>query len=42
MAKIIVIEDDPELRQLLVDELEDAGHHLIEAGDGAVCRLRRG
>ena len=34
-SKIIVIEDDPDLRQLLVEELEDAGHDLIEAGDGA-------
>jgi len=34
MAKIIIIEDDPDLRQLLVEELEDAGHDLIEAGDG--------
>lgn len=34
MAKIIVIEDDTDLRELLVDELEDAGHHTFEAGDG--------
>ena len=34
MAKIIVIEDDLDLRQLLADELEDAGHDIVEAGDG--------
>ena len=34
MAKIIVIEDEEELRQLIVDELEDAGHEALEAGDG--------
>ncbi len=36
MAKIIVIEDEPDLRQLIVDELEDAGHKTLEAGDGAI------
>lgn len=35
MAKVIVIEDEKELRQLIVDELEDAGHEALEAGDGA-------
>lgn len=34
MAKVIVIEDEQELRQLIVDELEDAGHEALEAGDG--------
>ncbi|MEZ5933535.1 MAG: response regulator [Alphaproteobacteria bacterium] len=34
MAKIIVIEDEEELRQLIVEELEDAGHQTLEAGDG--------
>lgn len=34
MVKIIVIEDEEELRQLIVDELEDAGHETLEAGDG--------
>ena len=34
MAKIIVIEDDPDLRELLVDELMDAGHDIIQARDG--------
>jgi len=35
MAKIIVIEDDADLRQLLVEELADAGHRVLEAGNGA-------
>ena len=35
MAKVIVIEDEPVLRELLVDELEDAGHRVFEACDGA-------
>lgn len=35
MAKVIIIEDEEELRQLIVDELEDAGHEALEAGDGA-------
>ncbi len=35
MAKIVVIEDDPDLRELLVGELEDAGHSIFEASDGA-------
>ncbi|MDH3663090.1 MAG: response regulator [Alphaproteobacteria bacterium] len=34
MAKIIVIEDESELRELLVEELEDAGHLMLEACDG--------
>lgn len=36
MAKIIVIEDEEELRQLIVDELEDAGHETLEADNGVV------
>lgn len=34
MAKVIIIEDEEELRQLIVEELEDAGHEALEAGDG--------
>lgn len=34
MAKIIVIEDESELRELLVEELEEAGHLMLEACDG--------
>ena len=35
MATVIVIEDDADLRELLVEELEEAGHHMLEAGNGA-------
>ncbi len=34
MAKILVIEDEPELRELIVAELEDFGHRTIAAPDG--------
>ncbi|MEZ5934854.1 MAG: response regulator [Alphaproteobacteria bacterium] len=34
MATIIVIEDDADLRQILVDELEDAGHQVLDARNG--------
>ena len=34
MAKIIIIEDEEDLRQLIVDELEDAGYETLEASDG--------
>jgi DNA-binding response OmpR family regulator len=34
MARIIIIEDEPDLRELLVEELAYAGHDTLEAGDG--------
>jgi len=34
MAKIIVIEDEEDLRQLIVEELEEAGYETLEASDG--------
>ena len=34
MAKILVIEDEPELRELIVSELNYFGHKTIEASDG--------
>jgi len=34
MAKILCIEDEPELRRDLVEELEDAGHQPFEACNG--------
>ena len=34
MVKVLVIEDEPGLRELLVGELEDAGYEIAEAGDG--------
>lgn len=34
MAKVIIVEDEPDLRELIVEELEDAGHQTLEASDG--------
>lgn len=34
MAKILVVEDEPELRELIIAELEFSGHRAIEAADG--------
>jgi len=34
MARILIIEDDPEVRQLLQSLLVRAGHAVIEAADG--------
>lgn len=34
MAKILVVEDEPELRETFVGELNDEGHITIEAGNG--------
>lgn len=34
MAKVLVIEDEHELRELIVAELEDYGHRTIQASDG--------
>lgn len=34
MAKILCIEDEEDLRETIVEELEDAGHEVFEAGNG--------
>lgn len=34
MAKILVVDDDPELRSTVRRALERAGHEIVEAGDG--------
>ena len=34
MAKIVVVEDEADLREILVDELEDMGHVIVEANNG--------
>jgi len=34
MAKIVVVEDEADLREILVDELEDMGHEIVEANNG--------
>lgn len=33
-GKILVVEDEPAVRELVVDALRDMGHEVIEAGDG--------
>lgn len=42
MAIILVVDDDPDVREILRAHLEDAGHVVDEAGDGeaAIQRLR--
>lgn len=35
MAKILCVEDEPELREQIVEELVDAGYEVLEAGNGA-------
>lgn len=45
MARILCIEDEPDLRADIVGELNDAGHETLEAGDGkagleAISRYR--
>ena len=34
MAVILVVEDEPDLREILVDELEDSGHEVHTAANG--------
>jgi len=36
MTKILVVEDDPDIRELLIDSLCDIGYDVMEAGDGGV------
>jgi len=36
-GKIVVVEDDPEVRELLALLLKDAGHHVVTAPDGATA-----
>lgn len=37
MAKIVVADDDADIRDLVVFKLEQSGHQLIAAGDGAAA-----
>src|SRR4051794_10064652 len=34
MCQILVVEDEQTIRELLVELLEDLGHHVLEAGTG--------
>jgi len=35
MARILIIDDEPNIRRLFRDELEEDGHTIEQAGDGA-------
>lgn len=35
MARILIIDDEPNIRRLFRDELEEEGHFIEQAGDGA-------
>ena len=37
MARILVVDDERDIRTLLADTLSEAGHEVIEAGDGYVA-----
>ena len=37
MTKVLVVEDEPDIRELLVDILEDAGHEVVVAEDGVTA-----
>ena len=37
MTKILVVEDEPHIRELLVDILIDSGYDVVEAGNGAAA-----
>lgn len=39
MAKILAVEDEPLVRMLIVQALEDAGHSVLEAPDGEAALL---
>jgi len=38
MARIVLFEDEAALRLLLAEVLEEAGHEVVSAGDGAASR----
>jgi two-component system OmpR family response regulator len=37
MMRVLVIDDDPSIRQMVAYALGDAGHHVAEAPDGRVA-----
>ncbi len=39
-ATVLVVEDDPHMRRLLLDELSAAGHGVLEASEGAEAMAR--
>ena len=36
-STILVVEDEPLVREIIVSELEDAGYEVLEAADGAAA-----
>ena len=40
MAKVLVVEDEEDIRHLLIDQLEDKGHRVRKADNGAVALQR--
>lgn len=40
MLKALVVEDEEDIKQLLVDELEDKGYQVQEAGNGVIAMQR--
>ncbi len=41
MARILIIDDEDELRSMLRQMLDQAGHEVTEAANGADTRARR-
>lgn len=43
MARILVVEDDADIREILRDQLESAGHDVVEASNGkaGLLEIRR-
>src|SRR6516225_8180968 len=39
MCKILIVDDEPDIREVLRDSLSDAGHQVCEAGNGRVALM---
>ena len=42
MLKVLVVEDEPDLCSLIVEALEDQGHEVVSAKDGAAAMAAAG
>ena len=40
MVKALVVEDEEDIKQLLLEELEDKGYQVLEAGNGEIALQR--